>query len=434
MSTDRKVPMDSSASSPSRSPAPLRPQLVTDSTPRSIDWRDDLVCSGNPPHPLANLANCMLALRRAPEWQDVVALNSFSQDIYMREPAPWCIAAKHKPRTWTKNDDIMAAVWFQQQGINVKTAIASEAVYAAARENEYDPLVEYLCSLEWDGTPRVDTWLTAYLGADDTPLQRDFARCWLISAVARAFEPGCKADCCLVLESKQGRGKSSALRALCPDQDWFTDHIPKDLASKDSQILVGGVWLVEFAELQGIADSPKKVDDVKNFLSRQDDRYRPVHEKYPVRVLRRCIFAGSTNREIYLTDDSGGRRWWMVKCNWIYPDRIARDRDQLWAEAVALYSAGTKWHLNSESEVEARELQKERLVSDVWQDTIEEWLDSRDSTSVREVLTQCLGKDLDMCDRSHEMRVSRCLTCLGWEKYRGPKGHNRYRRPEHWSL
>jgi predicted P-loop ATPase len=89
----------------------------------------------------------------------------------------------------------------------------------------FDPVLDYLTSLKWDGTQRLNRWLTTYLGADDTPLNRAFGRKFLIAMVRRAREPGCKFDFLLVLEGLQGSGKSTFAKILAGGEDNFTESV-----------------------------------------------------------------------------------------------------------------------------------------------------------------------------------------------------------------
>jgi predicted P-loop ATPase len=131
----------------------------------------------------------------------------------------------------------------------------------------------------------------------------------MISTVARIFEPGVKADCCLILEGEQGSGKSSALRTLAAP--WFTDEIA-ELGSKDAALQSHGVWIIELAELDSM--SRADVGRIKAFMSRSVDRFRPPYGKRLIESPRQCVFAGSVNHSDYLRDETGARRFWPVEC------------------------------------------------------------------------------------------------------------------------
>src|ERR1019366_3150309 len=216
-----------------------------------------------------------------------------------------------------------------------------QAVQTVAREHPFHPVRDYLNSLKWDGVKRIDDWLGPYLGADPSDYVRGVGSKWLIGAVARIREPGCKNDTCLILEGEQGTLKSTALRTLT--DPWFTDDIA-ELGTKDSALQLRGVWLIELSELASM--HPSEISRTKAFMSRNTDRFRPPFGRRPIEVPRECFFAGTVNQSAYLRDETGGRRFWPVKRGAINIAELRRDRDQLWAEAVHQYGAGPSWWLD----------------------------------------------------------------------------------------
>jgi putative DNA primase/helicase len=379
--------------------------------------------------PRKNLFNACVALREHPALGGKLAYDEFSGCTVAREPLPW---DDRSPRPWTEFDDLKATEWLQapEVGILVGSAITREAVHSVAHERRFHPVLEYLEGLEWDGEERLSNWLTAYLGVPHSPLADAFGRKFLISAVARVYRPGCKVDHALILEGPQGILKSSALRALVGD-DWFTDQIA-DLGTKDSCQDLRGKWLVELSELSAIRQG--EVEKVKAFFSRQFDHYRPSYGRRSGDVPRQTVFVGTTNDSEYLSDPTGGRRFWPVTCTKPDPDAIACDRDQLWAEAVAAYHAGEQWWLEDDELREAaRQEQELRRVEDPWESIIADWLDKPsarpDETGTRAPLTLVNGevtmarildhaivKPAERQTKSDQMRVGKILTLLGWKK------------------
>jgi putative DNA primase/helicase len=207
-----------------------------------------------------------------------------------------------------------------------------DALRARCLDHAFDPLLDYLDVLEWDGKPRLDRWLANYCRADDTPLNRAFGRKTLIAAVRRARHPGCKFDYLLVLEGDQGIGKSTVVKILAGD-DYYSDKAIIGCDTREQQESIQGVWFYEIAELQGLS----KVDMnwMKMFLSRTHDKARPAFGRSVVDRPRRGIMIGTTNDDAYLRDTTGNRRWWPVKLHGrIDLAGLQRDRDQLLAEAV----------------------------------------------------------------------------------------------------
>jgi hypothetical protein len=206
------------------------------------DWREGLI--QNERGIKACLQNALVALERAPEWKGVLHFNESALQVVAKAPPPW--DSRPFPFPWSDEDDVRTAAWMQQQGIMVSKEIAGQAIQTVARKFGFHPIRDYLNALEWDGTVRIDDWLTLYLSADTSDYARAAGAKWLIGAVARIFKPGCKNDTCLVFEGPQGLLKSTALRALATP--WFTDEI-SDLGTKDAAMQVRGVWIIELAEL-----------------------------------------------------------------------------------------------------------------------------------------------------------------------------------------
>ena len=240
----------------------------------------------------------------------------------------------------------------------------------------------------------------------------------MISAVARIFEPGCKVDCCLLLEGKQGTLKSTALREL--GYPWFTDEIA-ELGTKDASLQAAGVWLVELAELESFTRA--EVSKVKSFMSRRVDRFRPPYGQRTIEQPRQCVFAGTTNANAYLKDETGARRFWPVEVGTIDTEALGRARDQLWAEAVKRYRAGDCWWLDTaELASAAGEAVADRYEGDPWEMLIANQVAGRKGTSVTEILRDAIEKEPSQWTRGDQMRVGRCLTALGWRRYRATHG------------
>jgi predicted P-loop ATPase len=314
----------------------------------------------------------------------------------------------------------------QQHGVMITKEVMGQAIQTVAREFPFHPIREYLDSLRWDKIPRIDDWLTLYLGVDPSEYTRAVGAKWLIGAVARVFRPGCKNDTCLVLEGPQGLLKSTALKTLA--DPWFTDEIA-DLGTKDAALQVRGVWIIELAELDAMGRP--EASRIKAFMSRSIDRYRPPYGRHLIEVPRESVFAGTVNHDAYLKDETGGRRFWPVRCERISIEVLRRDRDQLWAEAVVRYRGDENWWIDSAKlNAFAAEEQQERYDTDPWQPLIEEWVEGREHVTVEQVLRVCLEKLARDWTQGDKNRVARCLQAIGWTRKRGPKderGHRDWR-------
>jgi predicted P-loop ATPase len=238
---------------------------------------------------------------------------------------------------------------------------------------------------------------------------------FVISAVARIMEPGCKADYLLILEGPQDWGKSTVPRILAGD-DWFTDQLA-DIGNKDADMQVRGCWIVELGELD--AFNRPEMSKVKAFLTRQADRFRLPYGHRVVKFPRQCVFMGTTNKYEWLKDESGGRRFWPVRCTKkIDVARLAADRDQLWAEALRQYHAAAHWWLEDAGLIEeAKEEQSGRYTPDPWEDRIRQFVESAVSISVWEILFK-LGVETAKQDQAAANRVAKCLQRVGWKRAR----------------
>lgn len=220
-----------------------------------------------------------------------------------------------------------------------------QAAELVAVKHSFHPVRNYLNALAWDGTPRLDTWLSYYLGVErlnaKAPIGGDYVdaigRMFLISAVARIFEPGCQCDYALVLEGEQGNLKSSACTVL--GGPWFSDHLPDLHANeKDVSQHLNGKWIIEIPELSALLKADAAA--IKSFISRRVERYRRSYGRRDMFEPRQCIFIGTTNEATYLRDPTGGRRFWPVKVLSVDLAALRHDRDQLWVEAVHRYRQG----------------------------------------------------------------------------------------------
>jgi hypothetical protein len=315
--------------------------------------------------PIWNVANAETLLTEHPDWQGVLAFNAFTLRRVLLRPIPGQRAGAF-PRDLEDDDYTAAATWFNRHGFPKATApIVEAAVRKVCRNATFDPLLDYLNGLAWDGTERIGSWLVRYCGAEDNAYTREAGMRWLVSAVARAYRPGCKADHMLVLEGAQGARKSSVLAALA-GEEWFSDSLPP-MNTKDASAYLNGKWIVEVAELEAMR---REVDAIKAFLSRTAEDYRPAYGRENVRELRRCVFAGTTNKDDWQRDETGGRRFWPIRVGEIDVPAAARDRGQLWAEAVAAFRRGERWWLTGEAETRAHNEAAARQADDPWRPEI----------------------------------------------------------------
>lgn len=300
-------------------------------------------------------------------------------------------------------------------------------------ENQYDPLLQFVNGLQWDGVPRIDTWMHDFMRAADTPLNRAISRIVLVAACRRARHPGCKFDQIIVLESEEeGKGKSTAIETLA-GPGFFSDQQVLGLDEKTQQEAAIGIWLFEIADLKGLRRSD--IEHVKAFASRKVDRARPAYGRYRVDKPRRCIYWATTNESDYLKSDTGNRRFWPVQVGEVDLAGLAAVREQLWAEAAIAEAAGETITLDRSLWGAARVEQDDRLEREPWADLIERYVtqEKQPDVTIAQVLIENRWIQLrpESLDQRAMNRAARALKALGFTKYRKREGKAmvwRYRR------
>ncbi len=346
----------------------------------ATDWRTDMAKRGG--RIVGDERNVLHALRNAPDLSGLLRFNEFANRVEFALRPPWRDAMLGE--AWTDADDVDLQATLQAHGIDVRArTVVADCGARVARDYSYHPVRRYLDGLRWDGEPRLRLWLVEYLNASGPPdYLAAVGRCWLVSAVARVMQPGCQADHVIVLEGPQGCGKSRTARTLAMQPEWFADSLP-DIHGADAALQLSGRWIVELAELAAIGRST--LEAVKAFITRPVDLCRPPYGRRAVTIPRQCVFIATTNEAEYLRDSTGNRRFWPVRVGRIDLDGLARDVDQLWAEAVALFNADEPWHLTADETQLAIEEQRQREPVTELARAVGEWLERREGSGDREV-------------------------------------------------
>lgn len=373
-----------------------------------------------------NVFNARLVIKHDFAYADRFVYDEFQQAVLISDDGVW---------RGIRDPDITAAqVYMQSIGL---WTIAAEPVVRAmelvADERRQHPVREWLNGLQWDGVERLSTWLSKYLGAEDTDYVRSVARMSLLQAVARIMKPGVKADCMTVLIGGQGIGKSSVLAALVPEKTWFHDSPPEIGSERMSQYLAGK-WIVEFAELRAMSRADDKL--MKSFLSSDTESYRRPYARMLSVEPRQCVFFGTTNESEFLRDPTGARRYWPVEVTMGRPEAVAAVRDQLWAEAVAAYRAGEKWWGDQAFELAQRAAVAERYDADPWEEIIAAWLDQPEAdglpkmrTTTAAVAAGALRLGPAQLRSGEARRVAAVMKRLGWADWKDRRGTRGYVRP-----
>lgn len=312
-----------------------------------------------------------------------------------------------------------------QLNIKVTKELAADALVFVAKENQFDPVREYLDRVADEVPPiPIDHLASAYLRPADEPgtLFDAMLRCTLIAAVRRIYEPGAKHDAACVLMGPQGCGKSTFWRNL--GGPFFSDALG-DINNKDDLLLVGKAWIHEWGEIDRITGK-NHAGKIKAFLSRQTDSYRVPYGKAMEDFPRRSIIVGSTNRDTgFLIDDTGNRRFWVIPVDvpqMIEVDGLLLERDAIWSAAVAAYRAGEANHLPRDLERQVSEANLAYLVESPWLNPVREWLASPRNAgtpiTTEILLTDAIGKPVERQSRADQMQIASILRELGLIKRR----------------
>lgn len=335
----------------------------------------------------------------------------------------------HPPRALDDDDAIRFIIHATRRGFkkdNTPFDTVDRAFRKVARDQSTDSAINWLTNLpEWDGVRRVDTFCSAYLGAEDTVYSRSVSRYWWTAHAGRVLDPGCQADAAVVLLSNQGTGKTSAVKAIVPYDEWFCE-LSFEAHDKDLSRAMRGRLVGELAEMRGMSSRDK--ESLKAWVSRRRETWTEKWEKYEGTFPRRLVLVGTTNIDDLFSDETGHRRWLPITVGGKQQiDQIVRDREQLWAEAALLWrDGGVQWR-------EAQQLAKHEHISfeseelhDAWEETIVSWLRTEglgggrpadeDSLTIGRVLEDALRIEANRIQIRDQRRAGRILRKLGYEK------------------
>lgn len=393
--------------------------------------------------------------------KDVFKLNTFDNRRYVTRSLPWRKVDTMEPLRdvdYSGVRNYIECVYGIVSSQKVDDALALEF-----EKKRFHPITEYLKSLVWDKTQRIDTLLIDYFGADDNAYTRAAIRKMLCAAVARVFEPGVKFDTALILVGPQETYKSTFIKKL--GKHWFSDTFTT-VQGKESFEQLQGAWIIEMAELSGLKKA--EVETIKHFISKREDQFRPAYGRTVETYKRQCVFFGTTNKDDFLRDPTGNRRFLPIDVRPEFvtksvPEDLTEDEiDQIWAEAYKLYRAGEPLYMTGEEDVIAKIEQRKHSETDERKGVIEEYLNKKypdnwndmdlydrrhwledplsqngtipkDFVCVAEIWCECLGKDKTDMSRYNTREVNEILRSLPeWEYINSTKNFSIYGKQKYY--
>ena len=332
------------------------PEQGTSSVPDyDLSWLTKLTKDGNSRYE-KTINNAVIVLENDPLLKGKIVTDEFASCGMVLGRVPW--DQRDEKRRWTDVDDAGFYRYVEVfYGLTGREKL-DHALMIVSAQNKINDVRHYLQELKWDGKPRVDTLLSDYLGADDTPYTRAVMRKSLCAAVARAVIGGVKYDYMPIFTGPQGIGKSTFLAIL--GKQWFSDSLTT-FEGKEAAELIQGTWINEVGELSAFTKQETQV--IKQFLSKTEDIYRAAYGRRTDKYLRRCVFFGTSNDSEFLKDMTGNRRFWPVDVGLapaaksVWTD-LPGEIDQLWAEAMVRWQTGEPLFLKGEIEAAAKEAQE----------------------------------------------------------------------------
>ena len=359
-----------------------------------------------------------------------IRLNEFAQQPYLYGSVPW--ENENNCRAWSSHDDSALFSLIQADyGLKSRQDFA-DALKNVSMRNKFHPVRELLDSLTWDGKEHIRSLLPEYLGAEDSDYTYQVMRLWMLGAVSRVYKPGSKFDYTIILQGPQGIGKSTFLKQMAMDDSWFNDSLDSLDSDKAVQSLTGS-WIIELAELKSLARTAGGVESVKRFLTATQDKYRIPYERRADTFYRQCVFAGTTNKDDFLQDETGNRRFLIVQTGVKKPSKslfVPEIMDTIklaWAEAVHIWKNEKPQLILPEAYMqEAKELQEANMADDGKRGIIQEYLEGKTQVCAREIWEKALGENVS--PRKYQITEINDIIAKvpGWKKLKSPRNFEGY--------
>ena len=359
-----------------------------------------------------------------------IRLNEFAQQPYLYGSVPW--ENENNCRAWSSHDDSALFSLIQADyGLKSRQDFA-DALKNVSMRNKFHPVRELLDSLTWDGEVHIRKLLPEYLGAEDSDYTYQVMRLWMLGAVSRVYKPGNKFDYTIILQGSQGIGKSTFLKLMALDDSWFNDSLDSLDSDKAVQSLTGS-WIIELAELKSLARTAGGVESVKRFLTATQDKYRIPYERRADTFYRQCVFAGTTNKDDFLQDETGNRRFLIIHTGVTKPFKslfipeAMDDIKQAWAEAVHIWKTEDPQLILPENCMQqAKELQEANMADDGKRGIILDYLEGKTQVCAREIWFEALKETIPPKNWQASEINNIVAKIPGWERLKTPRKFDGY--------
>ena len=374
--------------------------------------------------------NFEVVMDRDSRFAGKIRLNEFAQQPYLYGSVPW--ENENNCRAWSSHDDSALFSLIQADyGLKSRQDFA-DALKNVSMRNKFHPVRELLDSLTWDGKEHIRSLLPEYLGAEDSDYTYQVMRLWMLGAVSRVYKPGSKFDYTIILQGSQGIGKSTFLKLMALDDSWFNDSLDSLDSDKAVQSLTGS-WIIELAELKSLARTAGGVESVKRFLTATQDKYRIPYERRADTFYRQCVFAGTTNKDDFLQDETGNRRFLIIHTGVTKPSKslftpeAMDDIKQAWAEAVHIWkNEDPELILPENCMQQAKELQEANMADDGKRGIILDYLEGKTQVCAREIWFEALEESISPKSYQTSEINSIIAKVPGWQRMKTPRKFPKY--------
>ena len=363
--------------------------------------------------PMATIDNFLMILRNDKTFDSL----RFNQLSYSPEHI-----VNGKLERWQDKDDSRTRLYIEQKYKIHSREKLDDALRVLFAEREYHPIKQIIEAVQWDGVSRIQTLFIKWLKCEDTPYIREVTRLVFAGGIHRLYNAGCKFDdVCVLIGTKQGEGKSSFVRWLAIQDEFFTEV--NEIEGQKGIEILEGAWICELSELLALTKA-KEVEAVKSYITKLVDRYRRPFDRRTTDHKRQCIFIGSTNRSAFLTDKTGNRRFYPVEVHSSgydlhdHKEEIQADIIQAWAEAKHLYDEGKLQPYADRNLLEDIRAKQEQAVEDDYRvGMIETYIKEKDKVCILELWKYALANEFSKPTRRESNELTLILQSIGgWER------------------